>query len=41
MDKAAEQEAGDGSKPRNGLRALWEIYRKDFHAAQVRTFFNH
>ena len=34
-DKAAEQEAGDGSKPRNGIKARWEKYRKDFAAQQV------
>lgn len=36
-DKAAEQEAGDGSKPRNGIRARWEKYKKEFMASQVRT----
>ena len=35
-DKAAEQEAGDGSKPRNGIRSRWEKYKKDFAAQQVR-----
>ena len=35
LDKAAEQEAGDGSKPRNGIRARWEKYRKEFSAQQV------
>jgi hypothetical protein len=34
-DKAAEQEAGDGSKPRNGIKAKWENYKKDFAATQV------
>ena len=34
-DKAAEQEAGDGSKPRNGIRARWEKYKKDFAGQQV------
>ena len=34
-DKAAEQEAGDGSKPRNGIRSKWEKYKKDFAANQV------
>lgn len=34
-DKAAEQEAGDGSKPRNGIKSKWEKYKKDFAAAQV------
>ena len=36
-DKAAEQEAGDGSKPRNGIRTRWEKYKKEFMATQVRT----
>lgn len=36
-DKAAEQEAGDGSKPRNGIKARWEKYKKDFAATQVST----
>ena len=35
-DKAAEQEAGDGSKPRNGIRSRWEKYKKEFAAQQVR-----
>lgn len=34
-DKAAEQEAGDGSKPRNGIRTRWEKYKKEFLAQQV------
>ena len=34
-DKAAEQEAGDGSKPRNGIRTRWEKYKKDFSGQQV------
>lgn len=34
-DKAAEQEAGDGSKPRNGIKTRWEKYKKDFAASQV------
>ena len=34
-DKAAEQEAGDGSKPRNGIKARWEKYKRDFAATQV------
>ena len=38
-DKAAEQEAGDGSKPRNGIRSRWEKYKKDFAAQQVSTTF--
>ncbi|KAG6900119.1 hypothetical protein C0993_002654 [Termitomyces sp. T159_Od127] len=36
-DKAAEQEAGDGSKPRNGIKSKWEAYKKDFAATQVST----
>jgi hypothetical protein len=34
-DKAAEQEAGDGSKPRNGIKSKWEKYKKEFAASQV------
>ena len=34
-DKAAEQEVGDGSKPRNGIKSKWEKYKKDFAATQV------
>ena len=34
-DKAAEHEAGDGSKPRNGIKSRWEKYKKDFAANQV------
>ena len=34
-DKAAEQEAGDGTKPRNGIKMRWEKYKKEFAAAQV------
>jgi hypothetical protein len=37
-DKAAEQEVGDGSKPRNGIKSKWEKYKKDFAATQVSTF---
>ncbi|KAI0080659.1 hypothetical protein K474DRAFT_1657465 [Panus rudis PR-1116 ss-1] len=40
-DKAAEQEAGDGSKPRNGIRARWEKYRKEFAAQQLQRMFEH
>ena len=36
-DKAAEQEIGDGSKPRNGIKSKWEKYKKDFAATQVST----
>jgi hypothetical protein len=36
-DKAAEQEAGDGTKPRNGIKSKWEKYKKDFSASQVST----
>jgi hypothetical protein len=38
LDKAAEQEAGDGSKPRNGIRARWEKYKKEFAANQVSVY---
>lgn len=41
MDKAAEQAAGDGRKPRNGLRAKWETYKKEFAAAQLQRMFEH
>lgn len=34
-DKAAEQEAADGSKPRNGIKSKWDKYKKDFAASQV------
>ncbi|KAG6915387.1 hypothetical protein DXG01_011759 [Tephrocybe rancida] len=40
-DKAAEQEAGDGSKPRNGIKSKWETYKKDFAATQLQTMFEH
>ncbi|OJT13375.1 Serrate RNA effector molecule -like protein [Trametes pubescens] len=40
-DKAAEQEAGDGSKPRNGIRSRWEKYKKDFAAQQLQRMFEH
>ncbi|KAJ6627363.1 hypothetical protein B0H10DRAFT_1994098 [Mycena sp. CBHHK59/15] len=40
-DKAAEQEAGDGSKPRNGIKSKWEKYKKDFAASQLQTMFEH
>ncbi|EKM59421.1 uncharacterized protein PHACADRAFT_249892 [Phanerochaete carnosa HHB-10118-sp] len=40
-DKAAEQEAGDGSKPRNGIRTRWEKYKKDFAAQQLQRMFDH
>lgn len=40
-DKAAEQEAGDGSKPRNGIKSRWEKYKKDFLAQQLQTLFEH
>ena len=36
-DKAAEQDVGDGSKPRNGIKSKWEKYKKDFAATQVRA----
>lgn len=35
-DKAAEHEAADGSKPRNGIRSKWEKYKKEFASHQVR-----
>jgi hypothetical protein len=34
-DKAAEQEANDGTKPRNGIKSRWEKYKKEFSATQV------
>lgn len=34
-DKAAEQEAADGSRPRNGIKSKWEKYKKEFTATQV------
>ncbi|GLB33267.1 putative protein with domain of unknown function (DUF3546) [Lyophyllum shimeji] len=40
-DKAAEQEAGDGSKPRNGIKSRWEKYKKEFAAQQLQTMFDH
>lgn len=40
-DKAAEQEAGDGSKPRNGIKSHWEQYKKDFASNQLKTMFEH
>ncbi|KAF9224365.1 hypothetical protein BS17DRAFT_702828 [Gyrodon lividus] len=40
-DKAAEQQAGDGSKPRNGIRARWEKYKKEFMSTQLQTMFDH
>ncbi|TCD62735.1 hypothetical protein EIP91_006460 [Steccherinum ochraceum] len=40
-DKAAEQEAGDGSKPRNGIKARWEKYRKEFTAQQLQRMFDY
>jgi len=38
-DKAAEHEAGDGSKPRNGIKSKWEKYKKEFAAAQVSNLY--
>jgi len=35
LDKAAEHDAGDGSKPRNGIKSKWEKYKKEFAATQV------
>ncbi|KDQ65023.1 hypothetical protein JAAARDRAFT_117492 [Jaapia argillacea MUCL 33604] len=40
-DKAAEQAAGDGTKPRNGIKTRWEKYKKDFNAAQLQRMFDH
>ncbi|KAG5639154.1 hypothetical protein H0H81_006413 [Sphagnurus paluster] len=40
-DKAAEHEAGDGSKPRNGIKSKWEKYKRDFAAGQLQTMFDH
>ncbi|KAF7301247.1 hypothetical protein MIND_00689500 [Mycena indigotica] len=40
-DKVAEQEAGDGSKPRNGIKTRWEKYKKDFAEKQLQTMFEH
>lgn len=34
-DKLAEQMAGDGTRPRNGIKARWERYKKDFLQKQV------
>lgn len=34
-DKVAEQEAGDGSKPRNGIKTRWEKYKKELTTIQV------
>ncbi len=39
-DKTAEQEAGDGSKPRNGIKTRWEKYKKEFLATQVSCAFS-
>ncbi|KAJ2918266.1 hypothetical protein MD484_g2187, partial [Candolleomyces efflorescens] len=40
-DKAAEQEAADGSKPRNGIKSRWEKYKKEFAANQLQLMFDH
>ncbi|KAH8829755.1 hypothetical protein DL96DRAFT_1590281 [Flagelloscypha sp. PMI_526] len=40
-DKAAETEAGDGSRPRDGIRARWEKYKKEFAAKQLQSMFDH
>ncbi|KIY45137.1 hypothetical protein FISHEDRAFT_67104 [Fistulina hepatica ATCC 64428] len=40
-DKAAEAEAGDGSRPRNGIKARWEKYKKEFTSNQLQTMFDH
>ena len=39
-DKAAEQKAEDGIKPRNGIKARWEKYKKEFAANQVSNSFS-
>ena len=39
QDKQAEIDAGDGSRPRNGIRSKWEKYKKDFASNQVRVIF--
>ncbi|KAF7313404.1 hypothetical protein HMN09_00496300 [Mycena chlorophos] len=40
-DKAAEQEAADGTKPRNGIKSRWEKYKKEFAEKQLQTMFEH
>ncbi|KAI0269296.1 hypothetical protein BC834DRAFT_951531 [Gloeopeniophorella convolvens] len=40
-DKAAQQQAGDGTKPRNGIKLRWEKYKKQFTAQQLQTMFDH
>ncbi|TFK99084.1 hypothetical protein BDV98DRAFT_532986 [Pterulicium gracile] len=40
-DKVAEQEAGDGSRPRNGIKSRWEKYKKDFANSQLQVMFEH
>ncbi|VDC04076.1 unnamed protein product [Peniophora sp. CBMAI 1063] len=40
-DRQAEAEAGDGSRPRNGIRSRWEKYKKEFAASQLQTMFDH
>lgn len=40
-DKAAEQAAGDGSKPRNGIKTRWEKYKKEFASVQLQRMFDH
>ncbi|EIW82450.1 hypothetical protein CONPUDRAFT_53735 [Coniophora puteana RWD-64-598 SS2] len=40
-DKAAEQEVGNGTKPRNGIKARWEKYKKDFLGNQLQIMFDH
>ncbi|KAI0002946.1 hypothetical protein BJV74DRAFT_876354 [Russula compacta] len=40
-DKAAQQQAADGSKPRNGIKLRWEKYKKSFAAQQLQTMFDH
>jgi hypothetical protein len=40
-DKQAEIDAGDGSKPRNGIKTKWEQYKKTFAANQLQVMFEH
>ncbi|KAH9927144.1 uncharacterized protein BXZ73DRAFT_90826 [Epithele typhae] len=40
-DKLAEQEAGGGVKPRNGIKTRWEKYKKEFAAQQLQRMFDH
>ncbi|KAF7331679.1 hypothetical protein MKEN_00047600 [Mycena kentingensis (nom. inval.)] len=40
-DKQAEREAGDGTKPRNGIKTRWENYKREFADKQLQTMFDH